>query len=79
VFTQSASTPFSLGEKVSREARRMRAGAKRRRLKRIRLFAALETTAAETLIRPRLRRVHLLPEGEGSGGAAFFMPLRTVR
>jgi hypothetical protein len=74
-----ARVPFSLGEKVSDEVRRMRVGAKGRGLTRIRLFAALETTAAETLIRPRLRRVHLLPEGEGGGGAAFFMPLRTVR
>ena len=74
-----ARVPFSPGEKVSDEVRRMRVGAKGGWLKRIRLFAALETIAAETLIRPRLRRVHLFPGGEGDGGAASFMLTRTVR
>jgi hypothetical protein len=67
--TAGARVPFSLWEKVSDEVRRMRVGAKRRWLK----------TAAETLIRPRPRRVHLLPEGEGGGDAASFVPTRTVR
>ena len=67
-MTAGARLPFSPGEKVSDEVRRMRVGAKRRVRVRDLCPHQWQTTAAETLIRPRLRRA---PFSLGEKGAAY--------